>query len=139
MDIKQLLDTIGSAVHEAHKAIAQSSAEFYLNNYFTKDNESNAYIPKTVDIKISSGEGEKTITAPMAVLINQGCLNIDSLKLNLNIEIQDQGENGFCVSPTAAVRDDQSGTKTGEMEIVFKCSETSEGASRVITRLNSLL
>ncbi len=138
MDIKQLLDTIGSAVQEAHKAIAQSSAEFYLNNYFTQDNESNAYIPKTVDIKISSGEGEKTISAPMAVLINQGCLNIDSLKLNLNIEIQDQGENVFCVSPATA-GDNQSGAKTGEMEIVFKCSETSEGASRVITRLNSLL
>lgn len=135
MDIKELIDSVGAAVHDAHKAIAQSSADFYFSNYFERDNESNAFTPKMVEIKIPSPEGERVITAPMATLINQGCLNIDSLKLNLNIEVLDQGQ-GFSVSPAGA---ENSGSKTGEIEIMFKCSGTSEGASRVETHLNSLL
>lgn len=136
MDIKQLLNTIGAAVQDAHKAIAQNSADFYLTNYFEQDSESNAYTPKTVEIRIPSSQGERVITAPLATLVNQGCLNIESLKLNLNIEMLDQGEKGFCVSPSGAA---SNGSKAGEIEILFKCSGTSEGAARVETHLNSLL
>lgn len=136
MDIRQLLDTIGAAVQDAHKAIAQNSADFYLNNYFERDNESNTYTPKTVEIKIPSSDGERVITAPLATLINQGCLNIDSLKLNLNIEMLELGEKNFCVSPVGA---STNGDKAGEIEILFKCIGTSEGAARVETHLNSLL
>ncbi|MCM1299880.1 MAG: DUF2589 domain-containing protein [Firmicutes bacterium] len=138
MDIRQLIDAIGAAVHDAHKAIAQSSAEFYFGNYFDQDEDGGAYIPKMVEIKLPTAEGERIIAAPLATLVNQGCLNIDSLKLNLNIEALDQGQEDCCfsVSPAGA---EQSGSKTGEIEILFKCNETSEGASRVETHLNSLL
>lgn len=136
MDIRQLLDTVGAAVQDAHKAIAQNSADFYLNNFFEQDGESDEYIPKTVKIKLTSPEGNRVVTAPLATLINQGSLNIDSLKLNLNIEMSEQGENNFCVSPVGA---SANGEKAGELEILFKCTSTSEGAARVETHLNSLL
>lgn len=136
MDIRQLLDTVGAAVQDAHKAIAQNSADFYLNNFFEQDGENDEYIPKTVKIKLSSPEGDRVVTAPLATLINQDSLNIDSLKLNLNIEMLEQGENNFCVSPVGA---GGGGEKAGEIEILFKCTGTSEGAARVETHLNSLL
>ncbi|MDE7280718.1 MAG: DUF2589 domain-containing protein [Ruminiclostridium sp.] len=139
MDINGLLNNIGAAITDAHKAIEQSSADFFLERYFEKSPENgadNLYTPKMLKIKIPDSSGDRTVSAPMAILVNHGCLNIDSVKLRLNIDMLEQKENEFSVSPA---KGGENKGNTGEMEIVFKYSDTVEGVSRVETHLNSLL
>ena len=139
MNINELLNNIGTAVQEAHKAIEQNSADFFLERYFERNEEDksvSSYTPKMIQIKIPDPDGERTICAPMATLVNHGCLNIDSIKLNLNIDMLEQGENDFAISPAKGGGDEG---KVGKLEIVFKYSDTAEGVSRVDTHLNSLL
>lgn len=140
MNIDNLIGTIGTAVFEAHKAIENHSIVDFFQNYFDKRENVNgieSFQPKMIEVEVPGLNGErKKVGIPVAVMVNHGHLNIDSVKLNLNINVVEDADNSFAVSTQATGGD---GKKAGEMEILFKYSDTVEGIARIETQLNSLL
>ena len=146
MKIDHLLQVIGTSVQEAHKAIEYYSVNYFFENYFDKTEGgegSVAYTPKLVEIHIpSSGSGSsKVVYAPVAGLVQHRNLNIDYIKLNLNIDVTEESDGSLQVSAQGfqSQKDDSNSAHAGMLEISLKCSDTSEGIARIETLLDGMI
>ncbi|MCH5258742.1 MAG: DUF2589 domain-containing protein [Lachnospiraceae bacterium] len=146
MEMKSLLQTIGSAIQEAHRAITDNNTDHFFTNYFEKRVSANgeeSYRPRMIEVElpIANENGtSKVIYAPVAALLNHNSLNLDSVKLNLNLEVLNETEKGVEVSAQcSSAKSEDSKTNLGTMEIIFKCSDASEGVARIITHLNGMI
>ena len=146
MEMKVLLQTIGAAVQEAHRAITYNNTDLFLTSCFEKgisESGIERYRPHMIEVELpAAGEkgAPKVICAPVAALMNHNSLALDSVKLNLNLEVLDETEKGVEVSAQcSAANGEDSKTNLGTMEIIFKCSDTSEGVARINTHLNGMI
>lgn len=140
MNIEHLINNIGNAVSNSHKIGELNSMAGFLKDYFdiVKDEKGETYVPKNIRIELPCGNDEhKIIVAPMAALVHHNSMNIEYVKLNLNINVKN--ENTESIDITSQNTEGVSGTGTGELEIMFRCSETPEGVARVETQLNNIL
>lgn len=128
------------AVQEAHNAIADKSAENFFNQHFEPPDivgDTVVYRPNMIEIAIpvkNDRENEqKALYVPTAVLVSHRNLELDEVKVNLDIGItEDDGKVCTAVNGSNAEH-------TGSLEIVFKCTDTAEGLARVETQLNSMI
>ena len=150
MKIEHLVETLGNAIQESHRNVELNSVNNFFNNYFeqveSNNFEQDMYKPKLIKIIFPTDDNnqnkEKIIVTPVASLVQHNNMNIDYVKLNLNINVLDEDEDGLDVS-SQNLKDNSNAKentdKSGEMEIMFKCSGTPEGISRIETHLNSLI
>lgn len=140
MKIENLLNTVGTAVQEAHKAIDDNYVNSFFENHFIKDisrNDSEVYKPKMIEIEIpKQNGGGRIVYAPTAILVNHRSLNIDTLKFCLNINVSEESENSISIQTQGNHNTDKT---AGTLEITFKYSDKPEGIARIETQLNSLL
>lgn len=147
MRIENLIHSVGNAVQESHKMIELNSIENFFNHYFdeVKNENSNTvtYKPKTVEIMVPGKDDSKSILAPVAALVQHNHMNIDYVKINLNINVTDEKEDKLEVTAENAQSNnsntDEDRCNTGEIEIMFKCKDSPEGIARIETHLNSIL
>lgn len=147
MKIENLLQTIGIAVQEAHKAIEYNSVNQFFGNYFDKTEKNGGditYTPKIVEVEIpASGPrgNSKVLYTPIAALVQHKNLNLDCVKLNLNIDVSEETDGGLQVSAQGAnsVQDNTESKRFGTLEITLKCSDTAEGIARIETKLHEML
>ncbi len=146
MKIDSLIRTVGSAVQQAHRDIENNTVFRFFDNYFDKiptNSLTETYSPKMIQVEIPSFESDrpaKVVYTPVAALVHHNALNIDSVKLNLNISVSDENEDSLDVSTKdMSENSDSPEVKSGSLEIVFKCSGTPEGIARIETSLNSSL
>ncbi len=142
MEIEHLIKTLSRAVQQSHTIAEVSAMNSFLDRYFDVKNsgESETYVPKTIRIELPHDEDEegKVILAPTAALVKHNNMNIDYVKLNLNIGVEDETDNGLCVT-SQNLGDKNEQKKDGELEIMFKCTDKPEGIARVETNLNGIL
>lgn len=142
MKIEQLITSISTAIQQTHNFGELNSMDSFLKRYFDikKDNEHETYIPKTVNIELPSDDKDagKVILTPMAALVHHNSVNIDYVKLNLNINVEDENSDGIHVTSQYTNSNAIKGN-TGAIEIMFRCSDTPEGIARVETQLNSVI
>lgn len=148
MKMNHLLNTIGAAVQEAHNIIEKNSIDSFMQKYFDESIYEDGvltYKPKMIRIEIPSstddGEG-KVIYTPVAALVQHKNMNLDCVKLDLNISVIDDAEDHFAVSMQGAVPQNNRKTdekNAGMLEITMKCFDTPEGIARIETQLNNLL
>lgn len=148
MTIEDMIGAIGTSVQTAHKAIQLHSLSEFFDCFFEKK-ESNetakngeaVYKPKTLQISFPAGEEEKqakTVTVPVAALVQHNNMDMDYVKIKLNVNITNESEDNLQVS-SQPVKDSNVNGVSGEMEIMFKCNDTPEGVARIANRLHSLL
>lgn len=142
MKIEQLITSINNAIQQTHNFGELNSIDNFLSRYFEikKDNGDKTYIPKTVNIELPSDDTStgKIILTPMATLVHHNSINIDYVKLNLNINVEEESSDGLQVTSQNTNNSTIEG-KTGALEIVFRCSNTPEGIARVETQLNNII
>lgn len=145
MKIEDLLQTIGIAVQEAHKAIEYNSVGQFFGNYFNKTEKNGGnitYTPKIVEVEIPDAGGKsKVLYTPIAALVQHKNLNLDCVKLNLNIDVSEENNGGLQVSAQGAnsAQDNAESKQAGTLEITLKCSDTAEGIARIETNLHEML
>jgi len=149
MKIENLINAIGTAVQESHKAIEQNYISSFFNNYFyeeeSQDSAKITFKPKTVDVVLSGfddSKGSKVVTAPIAALVQHTNMNLDYIKLNLNINVINENEETNKIEVTSQNRvdnNDAENTQSGEIELLFKAQDTPEGISRIETYLSGNL
>lgn len=147
MKLENLLQTIGTAVQDAYKAIEDDAAGRFFDNYFERSGESGGditYTPKIIQVEIPSpepgGKGKK-LYAPAAALVQHKNLNLDCVKVSLNIEAAEETDGGLQVSVQGprGQKEGESPKNAGILEITLKCSEAAEGIARIETRLYGML
>lgn len=141
MNMETLLYGIGTSVQNAHQAIEHHATQHFFENYFVPMEEDDCFRPKMVKIELppsKDAEG-KTIYAPLAALIPHTGLNMDCVKIKLNMDILNETNGCLEVSAANAGSDTEDNRKSGELEITYKCTDSAEGLSRIETQLNSLL
>lgn len=146
MRIEDLIHSVGKAVQESHRNLEQHYIGHFFEHYFEEEVSSTpekaTYRPKTVEIRLGDADNGKVISAPIAALVANTTMNIDYVKVNLNINVTDEHENVMEVTaqpPDGA--DDPSTNKrsSGEIELMFKCRNSPEGVARIETYLNGTL
>ncbi len=147
MTIEDMIGSIGGSVQAAHNMIKLGSVASFFENFFEEQNldgnsaAETVYKPKTLKISMPSGENgeaEKIFIAPVAALVQHGSMNIDYVKLNLNVSVTDESGDSLKVS-SQPLKDSNSSDLSGEMEIMFKCGDSPEGVARIETYMNSIL
>lgn len=144
MKVENLVTSIGAAVQDAHRIIEQKYISNFFDHYFIEDKDEitdkYTYKPKTVEILLSDSQEQKVISAPIAALAQHTNMNLEYIKLNLNISVINETEDEIEITSQAAV-DKSTGdsTKYGELELMFKCQNAPEGISRIETYLNGIL
>ena len=145
MKIENLLQTIGTAVQESYRAIEQSSVDQFFSGYFdqeAKNSEAISFKPKMIEVEIpnpySNENAGRVVYTPIATLVQHKNMNIDYIKLNLNIDVIEETDESLDIS-TQNNQNNSGNEKAGVLEITFKCSDTPEGVSRIETQLNSLI
>lgn len=140
MEVEKLLHSLGTAVQEAHNAIADKSAESFFAQHFEapdSNGDTTVYRPKMIKILIpdahDEGGEQKVLCVPTAVLVPHRNLGLDEVRVNLDIGIN-ENDGRVC----SAVNDSNT-EHTGSLEIVFKCTDTAEGLARVETQLNGMI
>lgn len=130
--LDKLVEAIYGAVLKSSSTVQKSSL-FFLHNYFTYDEESDAFEPKTLKIKLSDNS---MVDVPLFTLVKHTHLEIDRFKVNLNVHLDtssiqkgNRTTDGKYVITTKAV----SGHKKDvtNIEIEFKRSEPTETISRL--------
>lgn len=147
MRIEALLNSLGTAAQEAYGDIEAQNLMQFLENYFERSVNGSGdvtYTPKLIQVEIPSiepGKGDKQLSVPLAALVHHNKLNLENVKIKLNIGVTEEANGGLQVSPQGApAQDDDAGSKqSGTIEINFKCADTSEGISRIETHLNGML
>ncbi len=144
MKIENLIASIGEAVQDAHKMIEQKYVSNFFDHYFQGkvDEITNKYTykPKTVEILFENSQDSKVVSAPIAALVQHTNMNLDYVKLNLNINVINESEEEIEITPQdAGGKSDADSRKCGEMELLFKCQDAPEGIARIETCLNSIL
>ena len=154
MKIDQLLRTLGVAIQEAHEAIEGHSVNQFLENYFDRTVQEQAsidgqeykeiYMPKMIEVVIPSEDRHapgRVLYTPIATLVQHKHLNLDNVKLNLNISVLEESEDNLQVAAqgTNMQNDGSQEHNAGMLEITFKCSDTAEGIARIETQLNGML
>lgn len=138
MKMEQLLQAMGDAVQDAHRLMEFSSMQSYLEQFFEPaktDADTVSYQPKSLCIQLPAEMGGRTIQAPLAALVHHNSLNVDYVKLKLNIHLDE--ENEITVAPASPAGEQD--CPSGELEIVFKGSAPPEGIARIETSLNQFL
>lgn len=148
MTIESMIGSIGASVQAAHSMIEKGAVSEFFDAFFEKQEESGelqskdaVYKPKTLKIVMPSAsdtESGKTLTAPVAALVKHNNMNIDYVKINLNIGITDEKGDRLQVSSQPR-KDAKADDLSGEMEIMFKCKDAPEGISRIETQMNNIL
>lgn len=148
MKMEDLIHSIGMAIHESHKLIELNCVNHFFDKFFeevkTENSEKIVYNPKTVEIMLplqSDKDEKKVISAPVAALVHHSHMNIDYVKVNLDINVTNESENEIEVTSNHINKNDTNSEKnnTGSVEILFKRHESPEGISRIETHLNSIL
>ena len=168
MKIDQLLRTLGVAIQEAHEAIEGHTVNQFLEHYFDRtvrrdgciDQEKDdtvqekgsidgqeykeVYTPKMIEVVIPSEGGNvpgKVLYTPVATLVQHRHLNLDNVKLNLNISVLEESEDNLQVAAQGGNTQNDGSREhdAGMLEITFKCSDTTEGIARIETQLNGML
>lgn len=130
--LDKLVEAIYGAVLKSSSTVQKSSL-FFLHNYFTYDEETDAFEPKTLKIKLSDNS---MIDVPLFTLVKHTHLEIDRFKVNLNVHLDtssiqkgNRTTDGKYVITTKAL----SGHKKDvtNIEIEFKRSEPTETISRL--------
>ncbi|MDE6608616.1 MAG: DUF2589 domain-containing protein [Lachnospiraceae bacterium] len=144
MKIENLIISIGEAIQDAHKIMEQKYVSNFFDRYFVgeMDESTNKYTyrPKTVEILFENTRDLKVISAPVAALVQHTNMNLDYVKLNLNISVINESKDEIEITSQAS--EDESGadrTKYGELELMFKCRNAPEGMARIETYLNGVL
>ncbi|MDE7200297.1 MAG: DUF2589 domain-containing protein [Lachnospiraceae bacterium] len=143
MNIQELLYRIGTSVQNAHAAIEEHTASHFFEHYFEPaqtEKSTDSFAPKMIKIELPSCNGieGKTVCAPLAALVPQTSLHMDSVKVKLNLKVLDESNDCFEVSAsdTDAAAEN---SPAGELEITYKCIGSPEGMARINTQLNSML
>ena len=148
MKIEDLIHSIGSAIQESHKLIELNCVNHFFENFFddvkNKNSEKIIYNPKTVEIMLPiqpDKDEAKVLSAPVAALVHHNHMNIDYVKVNLDINVTNEKENKIEVTSQQINNNDTNSEKnnTGSVEILFKRHDSPEGISRIETHLNSIL
>lgn len=150
MEIQGLLSSIGTAVQEAHRAIEDYSCRQFFDDYFEKTGDaSGAYQPRLMEIHLPGAGTQskpKVVYAPVAALVQNRNLHLDTVKLNLNVEVTEDKKDGLRVASLRGASNGAGGangtgetTHSGVLEITFRCADAPEGIARVETQLNAIL
>lgn len=146
MRIEELIHSIGGAVQETQKNMEQRYLGHFFSNYFEEEVSNDAgkitYRPKTVEIRLGESDGDRVISAPIAALVANSNMNVDYVKVNLNINVTDEQENVMSVTAQPLDGTDNTDDKrrrSGEIELMFKCRNSPEGVARIETYLNGTL
>ena len=141
MKIEELIQSLGTAIQEAHNAISDKSVSRFFTQHFESSQsgtDSIIYRPKMIEIAFpgeSDGSSSKVMYVPTAVLSSHKELALDEVKINLDIDISEQ-EDG---EVNALVKGSNNTDHTGTLEIVFKCTDEAEGLARIETHLNGMI
>ncbi len=145
MKINHLLGAVGSAVQDAYRAVELYSVENFLKGYFDEnmnEDHTSSYTPKMIRLEMPSGNGEKKVVCtPVAALAHHRQMNLDSIRLSLNVGIVDDENEELMVSmKSAASNESECPEKNiGTLEINIKCTDAAEGISRIETQLNNMV
>ncbi len=147
MTLENMISSIGNSVQTAHNTIKMSSVAEFFEGFFnmekTDNNSQNeaVYEPRTLKIVLPAGpdgESEKTLVVPIAALVQHSSMNIDYVKINLNVSVTDESDSSLQVS-SQPLKAPNSKDLSGEMEIMFKCNNSPEGIARIETYMNNIL
>lgn len=148
MKIENLIGSLSAAIQQSYKICEMNSLNMFLTQYFEESNSlEDTYAPKTIKIALPTASAEendideKVVLAPVAALVKHNNMNIDYVKLNINVSVSEEKDNQLNVKTEKNSYDGDSAEndKTGELEIMFKRSDASEGIARVETYLNGML
>lgn len=141
MKIDELIKSLGVAVQEAHDVISDKAVQQFFSQHFVLaqngDNNVN-YRPKLIEITLpgpSESDTSRVLYVPTAVLASHKNLELDEVRINLNIDISEEADGEV----NADVKGSSSTEHIGSLEIVFKCNDEAEGLARIETRLNSMI
>lgn len=146
MDIRDLIHSIGGAVQETQRNLEQRYLGHFFENYFEEVGSDKLdkviYRPKTVEIRLGESEEDRVISAPIAALVANSNMNVDYVKVNLNINVTDEQANVLSVTaqPLDGTDDnDDERRRSGEIELMFKCRNSPEGVARIETYLDGTI
>jgi len=145
MKMENLVTGIGASVQQAYKLLEWGSMQDYLQNYFAEqavaandaaDTAADVmYQPRTVTVCLPD---KRQLKVPLLVLANHGSMNIDYVKLKMNVKVTGEDKNNIQVT-SAAAPESENAADTGELEMLFKVREPTEGLARIETNLNGML
>ncbi len=147
MKMESLLQTIGLAVQNAHRAIDYNAVGQFFDTYFdkrAKDADTVTYTPKMLEIEIPSPElrkAGKMLYAPTAALVQHKSMQLDCVKVQLHIDVAEEADGTMQVSTQGfhSQEDGSASKNAGTLEITLKCSDAAEGIARIETQLYGLL
>lgn len=146
MDMKQLIQEIGTSVQEAHNAVDAFAMQRFFEDYF-EENASNgsadAYSPKMLKLELPAAEGQggKCMQIPVAALVQQQSLRLDTVKIRMNMCLTETKENKLRLTPenTALDAESEEDSHVGMLELTLKCGDAAEGIARIESLLHSQL
>lgn len=147
MKMERLLQTIGLAVQNAHRAIEYNGVGQFFDTYFDKrekDADTVTYAPKMLEVEIPSpdpGKAGKLLYAPTAALVQHKSMQLDCVKVQLHIDVTEEADGTMQVSTQGFHPQEDGGApqNAGTLEITLKCSDAAEGIARIDTQLYGLL
>ncbi len=145
MKMESLLQTVGTAMQDAYRAIEYNAMGQFFDTYFDKTQKEGdriAYTPKIIEVEIPSpgtGKAGKVLYTPTAALVRHKSMNLDCVRLQLNIDVVEEAEEGLQVSPRGACPPEDAVQNAGTLEITLKCSDAAEGIARIETQLHGML
>ncbi len=144
MEIEELIMSVNKAVQQTYSLGELNAMYGFLNGFFEmKEGQTDkTYMPKTISIALPSSDPDKKklILMPAAALVHHNTMNIDYVKLNLNIKVEEENTDGLQITSQNINADANANEgKTGELEIMFRCTDTPEGIARIETQLNSVI
>lgn len=159
MDVHKLIETIGISVAKAQQGIEQHSILNFFD-YFTHNDSANSnglnntpegYKPITEKMIlpcIDDINKNAAVEIPLVALAHHRQVHLDKITVRLKTRISSNSSGAVMADIDAPVSnlahspdksEEKLDDKTGEIELVFSVSESSEGLSRVVQNITKTI
>ena len=147
LELKNLIASLGLTVAEAQREMETNAIGNFLS-YFDTDstgvdakNDSHSVLEAMmIQIHLPCGNGEKTVSVPVAALALHNSLDLEEVIFKMNIRPTVEASNTVCCDVSAPDTEDESdGDNRSSMELVFKRNAPSEGIARLYTEFCKII
>lgn len=140
MDFKELSSTIGYAMQDAYNNIELHNIHSYLEHFFKQtDSELNPDSSELTPVEIKLSLNDRQIAVPLAALTHNFALNLDEIKVKLNIETTPDLQQVNATSWPGINNKQEEPTQTGQIEFTFKREDSPEGIARIKQELHKFI
>lgn len=159
LDIHKLIEAIGTSVSRAQQGIEQHSIERFFD-YFSQNDSANSnglndapqgYKPITAKVVLPcSDDINKTaaVDIPLVALAHHRQVHLDKITVRVKTRLTSNNSGAVMADIDAPVSNSANSPdgieenpdgKTGEIELVFNVSDSSEGLSRVVQNITKTI